>query len=51
MISQMLVRCWEKVEEIFSLYEQAEVGAKVMQEVQLAISPQLCREAVVPAPD
>ena len=50
MILQMSVRCWKKVEETFSLYEQVEVkGQKApknqldpprLQEVQLAIPPQ-----------
>lgn len=37
MISQMSVRCWEKVEEIFSLYEQVEVKGQKAPKNQLGL--------------
>jgi len=44
MLSQMSVRCWEKVEEIFNLYEQMEVkGQKPTKNPQLGLPD--CKKA------
>lgn len=37
MVSQMSVRCWEKVEEIFSLYEQVEIKGQKAPKNQLGL--------------